>query len=74
MIRRAVEFSTLLLAAVFTLNVFLAALTNVPTHPTDSDDVVFRTVLNLQKPQALMSYEQELELIRSVQALVLRKR
>ena len=73
MTRSAVKCSVWLLAAIFTLNVILAAITNVPTHPSDSDDAVFRSVLNLQKPQALMSYEQELELIRSVQALVLKE-
>lgn len=73
MIRRTFKYSTWLVIAFVAINGLLGVITNVSTHPTDSDDAVFRTVLGLQKPQGLLSYEQELQLIKSVQALVLKE-
>ncbi len=73
MIRRTVKLSTWLIIAFVVLNGLIGVVTNVSTHVTDSDDAVFRTVLGLKKPQGALSYEQELELIKSAQALVLQK-
>jgi hypothetical protein len=47
--------------------------TNVSTHPTDSDVAVFRSILGLQKPLEPISFAQELQLIKQLQALVLRE-
>ncbi len=73
MIRRTAKFLRWSILAFVVVNFFLAVLTNVSVTPTDSDDAVFRTVLGLEKPQIPMSYEQELHLIKSLQALVLKR-
>ena len=70
MIKRALRFSTWLLAIFLVVNVALGLITNVPTHVTESDKAVFRTTLSLKKPEGPLTYEQEIKLIRSVQALI----
>jgi len=47
--------------------------TNVSTQPTDSDVAVFRSILGLQKHLEPMSFAQELQLIKQLQASVLRE-
>ena len=63
MIRRTAKFLRWSILGFVVVNFFLAVLTNVTVKPTDSDNSVFRTVLGLEKPQILMSYQQELHLI-----------
>ena len=54
------------------LFVSLAFITNVPTKITGEDSVVFELAFHLKKSQAVgLSYEEELQLIRSVQQKVL---
>lgn len=73
MIRRTFKWTTWLVIVFVAVNLLLGVITNVSTHPTDSDDAVFRRVLGLKKPQGAMTYEQELQLIKSIQALVLKE-
>lgn len=72
MIRRTLKWSTWLIIVFIAINGLLGVITNVSTHPTDSDDAVFRTVLGLQKPQGSMTYEQELQIIGALQTLALK--
>ena len=67
------KWSTWLLVIFLMVNVALGFITNVPTHVTESDAAVFRTKLNLKKPVVPLTYAQEIELIRSVQALIFDK-
>jgi hypothetical protein len=69
MIKR--RLSTWLLAIFLVMNVSLAFVTNVPSNVTESDISVFRNIFGLKKPEGLLTYAQEIELIRSVQALII---
>ncbi len=71
MTRRITRFFGWLIISTVSVNVLLATVTNVPTEMTASDDAFFRTEFGLIKSQAPLSYEQEIALIRSLQALVL---
>lgn len=73
MTRRTLKFITLLALCFLTINIFLALITNVPTHVTDSDETVFQYALNLEKPYSKLNYDQEITLILAVQAAVLDK-
>lgn len=73
MICRGLKWSTLLVIAFVAANGLLAVLTNVSTHPTDSDKAVFQTLLGLKKPQGPLNYDDEISLIKSLQSLVLKK-
>ena len=73
MIYRTTKFFIWLVFACVVLNVSLAVLTNVSTNITDSDEAVFRTIFDNSKAREGMSYDQEIELIKSTQALVLSK-
>jgi len=70
---RIIRFSIWLVIAFIGLIAFLAVVTNVATKPTDIDIAVFRSVLGLEKPSEPISYEQELQLIKQLQAVVLRE-
>ena len=72
-IRRTVKLSTWLIIAFVVLNVLIGVVSNVSTSVSDSDEAVFHSILGLKKPQGALSYEQEIELIKSAQALVLKK-
>lgn len=69
MIKRSL--STWLLVIFLVMNVSLAFVTNVPSNVTKSDISVFRAIFGLKKPEGLLTYAQEIELIRSVQALII---
>lgn len=69
MIKRSL--STWLLVIFLVMNVSLAFVTNVPTNVTESDISVFRAIFGLKKPEGLLTYAQEIELIRSVQELII---
>jgi hypothetical protein len=55
------------------INLLLGFITNVPTDVTKSDVFVFSSILNIKKPDAPLTYEQELALIQTVQKLVLKE-
>lgn len=69
MIKR--RLSTWLLVIFLVMNVSLAFVTNVPSNVTESDISVFRDIFGLKKPEGMLTYAQEIELIRSVQALII---
>lgn len=71
MVRHAFRIGKWFVVAFIGLNVFLALITNVPTHITDSDDTVFQYVLNLKKPYVKLTYAEEIALILFVQAQVI---
>ena len=70
MIKHTFSWSTWILGVVLFVNVAMGLITNVPTHVTESDKAVFRTTLSLKKPEGPLTYKQEIDLIRSVQALI----
>ncbi len=70
MIKRTFKWITWLLVIFLVVNLSLGFITNVPTHVTESDMAVFRTTLSVKKPAEPLTYAQEIELIRSVQALI----
>lgn len=61
------------IAIFLVINLVLIYITNVPTHLTESDEIVFRTVLNLKVPNGSRSFDEEIEIIRAVQYMVLLK-
>jgi hypothetical protein len=71
MIRRTTKWITWLIGLFSLANIVLIILTNVPTHVTQSDESVFRSILKLEKHEGPLSFEQEIELISAVQRLVL---
>lgn len=73
MIRRTFKLTIWLIIVFVGLNVLLGVVTNVSTHPSASDEAVFRTLLGLTKPQAMGTYEIELQLIKSLQSQVLKE-
>ena len=64
------KWITWLLVIFLVVSVALGFITNVPVHVTESDKAVFRSTLGLKKPAGPLTYTQEIELIRSVQALI----
>jgi hypothetical protein len=70
MIKRLLKWNSWLLVIILVVIVSLGVITNVPVNVTESDRVVFRTKLGLQMPAGSLTYAQEIELIRSVQALI----
>lgn len=56
---------------VVTVMVVLGIITNVPTTPTVEDINVFQDVYALRKPERLLTYKEEVDLIQSVQHQIL---
>lgn len=51
----------------------MATVTNVPTHITATDELIFKATLNLRRPPQPLSFEQEIQLIKDVQNLILKE-
>lgn len=73
MIYPACKWSLRLVGLFLIVNIVLAVFTNVPTHVTNTDEEVFRSILSVNKPESTLSFEQEIELIKAVQMLVLNR-
>lgn len=53
------------------VNIILGFVTNVPTNITESDESIFRTMLDLKQQDTVLSYEQEISLIKAVQQRII---
>ncbi len=73
MLKRSFKFGAWLTGLTVLCFVVLGAVTNVPTRVTDSDVAVFRDQLHLAQPTVSLTYEQQIQLIKSVQYVVLDK-
>jgi hypothetical protein len=70
--RRLMRGSLILVIGFVLLNLVLAVATNVSTRVTEADERVFRTLLGLDKPKPPPTFEDEIRVIRSMQAIVLK--
>lgn len=70
MIKRTFKCRTWLLEIFLVVNISLGFITNVSMHVSQLDMTVFRTTLGLKKPAGPLTYAQQIELIRSVQARI----
>jgi hypothetical protein len=50
---------------------FIFFVTNVPVVVTRDDELIFRTVLGLEKPRHILTFEEEIFLIKKIQKMVL---
>ncbi len=71
MIRRIFKWCYRLIALFMVINILLAIVTHVSSHVTMSDESIFKSILTLKQPEAPLSYEQEIALIKAVQLQVL---
>jgi hypothetical protein len=71
MLKRYTKLSALCALAFLIINVFLAAVTNVSTRVTASDASVFRSIYRYEQPKQPLSFDQQIQLIKRVQASVI---
>ena len=73
MIRRTFKWTVWLIIAFVVVNVFLMGITYVRTTLTSSDAATFRSVFGIEKPVRPQGFDDELKLIRSLQAQVMKR-
>lgn len=71
MIRSLLRLGSWLFIAFVVINITMCVITNVPTQVTSSDVSIFRSILSLDQPKDIMSYDQEIALISKVQRQIL---
>lgn len=70
--RSLIRGLSILISGFVLLNLVLALATNVSTRVTETDERVFNVMLGLEKPKPPSTFEAEIQLIRSMQGIVLR--
>lgn len=73
MIRRISKWTMWLIIVFVAVNVFLLSITYVRTTLTESDTATFKSVFGIQKPERPQGYDDEIKLIRLLQAEVMHK-
>ncbi len=72
MFRRSFKLVFLPVITFLAIAVLLGVVTNVPTNISKSDEAVFRSILALERPSQILSFDEQIALIERVQRQVIR--